>query len=112
MLCELGAVVECDGAAQRGRQRAEDAAQAEQHVASGLGGLTGDAEQAGAAFVGDQDGLTVTAEQHQVGLPMAGLGAVVGASGSAADGDTVWNEVHGAGAAPAWSATAVLAAGQ
>ena len=72
MTCELGAVVEGHRTAPWGRERG-------QHLGHGTGDWVcrlarlpqGD-EQTGVAFVQGEDGLPLSAEEHQVRLPVAG----------------------------------------
>ena len=81
----------------------------------GLGGLVGEAgeeEMAGGAFMEGKDGLAVFAEEHEIGFPVAGPGAVVGFRGSGVNGDAVEEELDGAAAARAESPAAGLVAGQ
>ena len=44
--------------------------------------------------MGDQDELTVLAERHQVGFPMARCGAGVDGGGALVDGDIIDKAVH------------------
>jgi len=45
--------------------------------------------------VGDQDGLAVGFEEHEVGFPMSWAGAAVGRFGALGDGNTVLDEAGG-----------------
>ena len=68
---ELGAVVEGDGAPQARIERLEPGAKL---LGDGLGGLAGLAcaeDEAGLAFVCDEDGLAGDGEGHEIAFPMA-----------------------------------------
>ena len=56
----------------------------------------------------DEDGLSIGTEEHEVGLPMAGLGPRGDGGGPLADGHTVLDVVDRAGATPAMAAAAML----
>src|SRR5579863_2261164 len=109
---ELGAVVESEGLAQGGGKRFEETQEA---LGDGWGGLVGLATQtqmARGALVEDQDGLAVFSEEHQIGVPVAGLGAVVGLRGASVNRHTVLEVQHRTSAARAQVSAARLAAGQ
>src|SRR4029453_12928389 len=109
---ELRAVVEGDGPAQGPRHWPEQGGQGAEDGPCGLGGLAEDAGEARQAFMDDQGGLAIGAEQHEVGLPVAGFGPGIGDGRPLADGDAGLDVVDGAGAALAPRPAAVLAAGQ
>ena len=112
MLSELGAVIEGDGLAPGGRERFEQVDEACEHGRGGFVGLAGEAQMAGGAFVKDQDGLAVFSEEHEIGFPGAGPGAVVGFRGAIVNRHAVREEVHRAASASAESSPAGLAARQ
>ena len=74
MVGELGAVIEGDGLAQCGRERLKLAQELACNGGGGFAGLLGGEQESGGAFMGDEDGLTITAKQHEVGFPMSWCG--------------------------------------
>lgn len=62
--------------------------------------------------MGDQDGLTVCAEQHEVGLPVPWLLSVRCGFAALMDTYAMFDEVYRAAAAPAGSSSAMFAARQ
>jgi hypothetical protein len=107
--CELGAVVEGDGLADRLWQ---DLEQAYEMVSDAGGELAceGDAEQqAGGALMHGQDLLTVFGEHHEVGLPMARGLAIGDLDGAQIQRNTAFDEACGT-AAPLAAATALALA--
>ncbi len=92
---ELRAVVERDGAPERLRQRAE---QLRDEVGDRTGGLSlrhGGEQQSRGTLVHGEDRLPVFREQHEVGFPVAGRGAVSGLCGALADRDTAGHQQRG-----------------
>lgn len=109
---ELGAVVKSDGLAEGRGKGLEDLQKAFEDGLSSLVGLADEVKEAGGALVGGEDSLAVLAEEHEVGFPMAGQGAVVGLRGTIVNGDAVLDMVDGAAAPLAQAAAAGLVAGQ
>ncbi len=102
---EFGAVIEGDGLAPGGGQRGEQRGQPVGDGGGGLAGEPGGEEQAGVALMEGQNDLAVEAEQHQVGLPVAGGLAGGDGRGPLSPGAARGDEGGGApafgGAAPA-----------
>ena len=96
MLGELGSVVEADGFAHRLWKFAEltgDGPSGEDGFS--IERVQNDAE-AGLSFVENQQPLTTSGEQHEVGLPMARRPAAFGLSGSFGDRAPLFDEAGGA----------------
>ena len=89
MAGELGAIVASDGLAPGGRQGCEEAGQGTGDGGGGFAGRPDREEQAGVAFVEGEDGLAVGAEEHEVGLPVAGRLAVRGDGRAVEEGAAV-----------------------
>jgi hypothetical protein len=112
MACELSAVVEGDGLAQRLRQAAEQPEEMPGNAVSDLVGQSDGKQQARLAFMHGQDRLAVFGEHHQIGFPVP-AGRPIGGIGRAfSQGNTTFNEVLRASTLPAAAAAFVLAARQ
>lgn len=109
---ELGAVVESNGLAQGRGQGLEDLQEALEDGLSGLVGLAGESEKARGALVSGEKSLAVFAEEHEVGFPVAGKGAVVGHRRAIVNRDAVLDVVNGTASALAEAAAARLVARQ
>jgi hypothetical protein len=99
MLGELGSVVEADGFAHRSWKLAEA-------TADGAGGADSfaidrplDDVEAGLSFVQNQQALTVSGEQHEVGFPVAGHLAALDLGGPFGERPPLFDEAGGAAAA-------------
>ena len=95
VLGELGAVVEGDGLAQLGWQGLEPG---DELARGGFGSfvwLSGEDEDTGHALVGDQDGLAIGFEEHEVGFPMSGKARSLAASGRSAMETRPWMKLAG-----------------
>jgi hypothetical protein len=95
VLGELGAVVESDGLAQLGWQGFEPG---DELARGGFGSfvwLSGEDEDTGHALVGDQDGLAIGFEEHEVGFPMSWEGPALAASGRSAMETTALDGARG-----------------
>ena len=95
VLGELGAVVESDGLAQLGWQRFEPGDELSRGGFGSFVWLSGEDEDTGHALVGDQDGLAIGFEEHEVGFPMSWEGPAVGGLGALGDGDTALDGARG-----------------
>jgi hypothetical protein len=93
MLGELGAVVEGDGLSQLAGQVGEQAFNGGCDGCSSFIGLAQDRECAGRSLVKSEDRLTVGAEEHEVGFPMAGLGAIGDAGWPQRNRNAVFNVI-------------------
>ena len=87
---ELGTVVEGDGTPEFSGQRSEQAFDARCDVGCVFAFETCYGEPPGCTFVHDEDVLAVLGKRHQIGLPVAWLGAAVGGLGALGDGATVF----------------------
>jgi hypothetical protein len=112
MSSELGAVVEGEGEAQGRGQRGEPVQEVFDHGLGGLVGLAGKAEETGGALMSYEHGLAIFSEEHEIGFPVAGEGAIVGLRGTMVNRDAVREEVDGAAAAAAQATAPRLVAGQ
>ena len=61
--------------------------------------------EARGAFLGNEDGLAVAAEQHVVGFPVSGLSACINIEWTFADRDTIFDVLDGTATLPATVAT-------
>ena len=92
---ELCAVVEGDGLTQGFGDGFQPLGDLMGDGPGGLAGLAGEEEEAGLAFVQGEGGVALLAEQRQVGLPMAGDGAIGDAKGPLGDGNPVFDMAGG-----------------
>ena len=69
--------------------------QGSQDRVGGFGGLACGQQEARVPFMGDEDGLAVSCEKHEVGFPMAGLAAVVCLGRSVVDGAPMLDVLNG-----------------
>ncbi len=98
----LGAVVEGDGLAPGGRQGRQELGQGGRDGGGGCAGRADGDEEPGVTRVHGEDRLAIGADEHQVGLPVAGGLAVRGGDGSVGQGAAVGDQGGGATAgAPA-----------
>ena len=109
VLGELGAVVECDGAAHVAVEALEPIGHPLEDSAGCLALEAGEVGVAGLSFMQHEQGLSVFGEHHQVGLPMAGLASVFDLYRSVVDGSMRGEVTDRAAAAP--SGPAALEAG-
>ncbi len=112
MACELGAVVEGDGAAQVRWQRLEDRQEMFGDGFCGLVGRPGGEQDAALALMHGEHRLTVFGEQHQVGFPMTWGLPIGGGRRPFRYGNAAFDEGRGACALPAAEAAFALAARQ
>src|SRR5690606_8393675 len=112
MTGELGAVVEGEGVTQGRRQGGEDA---DELLGDGAGCLArrarGD-DQARVALMQGEDGLAISGEEHEIGLPIAGAAAPGDLGRAFGDGEAVLDEAGRAAALAAAKAAPALAARQ
>ena len=107
MLGELGSVIEGEGSDEPPVEWLEPGEQTAGGGPGLFGRLLGEEQQAGLSLMGDEDGLAVFAEQHEIGLPVARLAAGVGGLRAKRDGHSIFDE-SGRGAAGARSAAALV----
>ena len=86
MVGELAAVVEGDGLAPLGREAQQETYHGISNRASRFLEQWVSQDEAGVAFLEDQEGLTAVAEEYQIGLPVAWKGAVVRLWGTLGEG--------------------------
>src|SRR6266851_2775845 len=103
---ELGAVIEGDGLSKFLGERGEQGLNVLRHGCGGLVGLTQDPDQARGPLMQREECLAVSGKKHQVGFPVAGVGAVVGLGGALRDRHAV-GDVQGGAAASAPSEAAL-----
>ena len=107
MAGELRAIVEGDGLAAVGGQGGEEAGEGLSDRGGGLAGGPDGEEEAGGAFMEGEDGLAVSAEEHEVSFPVAGGLAVGGGRGAGGERAAVRDQGGGAAAAGAAAAFAL-----
>ena len=103
MVGELAAVVEGDGLAPLGRESEQEMDHGVSNRGSRFLEQRVSEDEAGVAFLEDQEGLTSVAEEHQIGLPVAWKGAVISRWGTLGEG--LAQEDIGNGVTPAATAT-------
>jgi hypothetical protein len=101
MLGELGPVIESDGLAQGRRQRFKYLQEAFEDGLGGLIGLAGEAKKTRGAFVNGEDSLAVFAEEHEIGFPVTGHGAVLRLRWTIVNRDAVLEVIDGTASAKA-----------
>jgi hypothetical protein len=109
---ELGSVIEGDGLAQLGGQGGEQRGDGIGDGAGSLVGLAPDDEGAGRAFVESENDLSISAEEHEIGLPMTGARAIGGDDGAQGNGDAIFDVLGRASATTAAEAALALATRQ
>jgi hypothetical protein len=109
---ELGAVVESEGLAQGRRQKGEPVQEVVDDRLGGLVGLAGETEETRGALMNHQHGLAIFSEEHKIGFPVAGEGAIVSLRGTIVNRDAVGKEVDRAAATAAEAAATGFVARQ
>lgn len=109
---ELGSIVVGEGASERRRQPRQPLVQLLGGWLGFAAGWFGEQHEAGGAFLSDEDGLAVSAEQHVVGFPVAWLTACIDVERAFFYGNAVFYMLDGAAALLASTAAFGLGAWQ
>src|SRR5262249_11546979 len=101
MACELGTIVEGEGAAQPFGHGLHEAGDLFGDEVGGLVGGPGGEEDAGSSVVQGEDGLAVPGEHDEISFPMPADGPAQGLGRALIDADALFHEAGGASASAA-----------